>query len=492
LLKPNRIRIGQTFILISVIAIIAGGLVRYVQAPSFWLDEAFVAVSLRNPSKSIFERLEYAQYFPRIYLSSISVLRDLFGYKVWVLRLLPFISFIVGTCFWGKVLAKRSRHFWLLGLISGGLLIGANYWLDQAIQLKQYTFDVMLALIPFLVEDSLFNESFGEGKHKAILVMLAVPCLLSYTYPMALGARILGCYLYYGRHKGWRIKSSPIFTLALTIAIAMGCLWETDLQFNLKESASYFAYWNECILSSQLPQDLGGALRLFAKFVWGWHGRMPLVTTGMVPLQTLGIYWVISRWKKGSTSDDESCWGSRSVGSLVLLVEVIASSIFVNYPICAGRVTLFAQIHTQILAIEGALFILTFWNKRKVVTTCLLVFVVVLLFHSSRQYTRYVLAEPDENINPMLPLIERSIANTIWVHSCSVAQVRSLPAPLPVENILLDTKEKLPERGQKVWVLWTHLGSEACKKQFDKLRERAISWEVVHEGPGRGLALAQF
>src|SRR5215216_1248061 len=133
-------------------AIIFAGAMRYAMQPSFWLDEAFVAVSLRSPTlHTIFSQLEYGQFFPRIYLLAIAALREFFGYTIWVLRLLPFLSFVLATLLWARLLAKRALVFAVLNLMAAALLIGASFWLDQAIQLKQYTFDVLLALIPFLI-----------------------------------------------------------------------------------------------------------------------------------------------------------------------------------------------------------------------------------------------------------------------------------------------------------------------------------------------------
>jgi hypothetical protein len=84
------------------------------------------------------------------------------------------------------------------------------------------------------------------------------------------------------------------------------------------------------------------------------------------------------------------------------------------------------------------------------------------------------------------------VADTLVVHPCSVAQVESLPDPLPVKNIVLSGRRQLPDKGEKAWVLWTNLSDDYCHEWLDEVRGRAISWQVVQEGPGRGLALAQF
>jgi uncharacterized membrane protein HdeD (DUF308 family) len=488
----NRITLSRLTVWVAAIAVIVAGLVRYAQQPSFWLDEAFVAVTLQRPSPhTIFAQLEYGQFFPRIYLAAIAALREVFGYTIWALRLLPFLSFIVATLLWARLLAKRSQSSALLNLLAAVLLVGASFWLDQAIQLKQYTFDVLLALVPFLIGDDRLTESLAGGKRRLLLIILALPCLLSYTYPMALGARTLGWYLHRGRREGWRvdIKSVSIFSLAVVFALAG--IWATDLRFNFKDIPSYQAYWSTCILRSAFEQSMASGFQLLAKFLSAWHGRQPLVTAGIVPLQIIGVCRVISVWKNRDESGDDSSWGSLSFGSLILLIGVIAASAFLNYPICAGRVVLFTQIHTQIFALEGVLFILTFWSKRKALPILLYIFAGVVMFHSVREYVKFVRSEPAENLRPMITMIDPVITSVVWVHSCSIAQVRSLPAALPVERVLFGPEHR-PRPGEKTWVIWTHLGDEFCRKELDQMRERARSWQLVHEGSGRGLALAEF
>jgi len=488
----HKILRSESILWLAAALIILAGLVRYIQQPSFWLDEAFVAVSLRNPSPGrIFAPLEYAQYFPRIYLSAIALLRHVLGYQVWSLRLVPFLSFVIGTIFWARLLAGRSASSLVPAVMSGALLVGAQFWLDQAIQLKQYTFDVLLALIPFLASDALLEESLAEGRRKATLILLALPCLLSYTYPVALIARLLGWYLYRGPLRGWRLHLPALLILLASMALALGGIWATDHRFNFKDMAVYQSYWSGCTLSAQLKKGLGGATRLLVKFLWGWHGSMPLVTAGIVPLQILGVYSVIKRWKNRDEGARSSEWGARSLGSIILLGGVILASLLVNYPICAGRVVLFTQVHTQVLAIEGAFFVLGAWGNRKTAKYLLYIFIAILLFHSGRSYLRFARSEPEENLRPVMALIKPEVSGTLWVHPCSVEQVKTLPDPPPVQQVIFGNDRELPPE-KRVWIVWSHMGEQRCRATLQQMRERARSWQVIHEGPGRGLALAEF
>jgi hypothetical protein len=486
-----RITFGRLIVWICATAVIAACIVRYAQAPSFWLDEALVALSLRNPSlQSILARLERGLYFPRVYLTCIAALREIFGYQIWVLRLLPTLSFVVGTVFWARLLAKRCGSFLPLGLLGGVLLIGSSFWLDQAINLRHYTFDVMLALVPFLLDDTFFREALAGGRRKRSLVLLAAPCFLSYVYPIALGARVVGWYVHYGRSQRWRINVWGVCVLVLVLASGLATIWATDYRFG----ADLTGYWNGCILRSRIQEGFGSGLRLVADLMWGWHhGRlMPLVIAVVAPLQALGFYSLMRQWKNHDSRTDDVQWGSRTFGSIVLLAGVILASVVVNYPICAGRLTLFAQVHTQLLALEGALLVIKRWGGRFGARVLLCIALTVVTVYSVHRYIDFMRSEPPDNIRVMLPLIKPEIANTVWVHPCSVAQVKSLPEPLPVEEVLLNTKRNLPEPGQRVWVLWTHMSEGDCKERLEEIRSRALSWQVVHEGFSRGLALAEF
>lgn len=488
--RIRHLRPGDWAILVAAAALLIAGAARFAHQPSFWLDEAFIAVSLRNPSiRTIFAPLEYGQYFPRIYLLSIAFLRQAFGYKIWGLRLFPFLSFVIATLFWARLLAKRANGVLVVGLLAGGLLLEAGFWLDQSIQLKQYTFDVMLALIPFLLSDRFFDETMREGKRKTALILLAAPILMSYTYPLVLGARVLGWYVDRVRTRDWRLSVSGLLLFVGLILVGLAAIWAMDLRFNLNRS-TYIRYWGSCIVGMQHgPSE---TLRLLADFLWGWHGKRLLIIAFVAPLQLLGVFQILSsRWSRPLGENDVS-WGSRSVGSLVLLAGVILASALFYLPICAGRLVLFTQIHIQILVIEGALWILIRSKQRRAAGAAILLFSLIAIAYGGRSYWRFVSTEPNENLRPLLSLIARDRANVVWVHPCSVAQVRSLPEPLPVERVILGSDTEMPEAGQRVWILWSHMGTDACVQQMERVRSQARTWEDVYRGPESGLALAEF
>jgi hypothetical protein len=275
--------------------------------------------------------------------------------------------------------------------------------------------------------------------------------------------------------------------MALAV-VGLISFWFTDYRFN-REWDAYVSYWESCILGSQ--HSVSASLRLLAKFLWGWHGQMPLLTAFVVPLQLIGVVRILSPRKSKIVDPNDEAWGSRSYGSVFLLGGLIAASALFNLPICAGRVVLFAQIHTQILAVEGAIWITERFKKRAA-TVAIFFACISAMAYGVRTYWRFVRAEPAENLRPAVALMTPASAKTVWVHPCSIAQVKSLPDRLPVDDIVFGSETQLPQAGERSWIIWSHLGEGSCVRQLDRVQSRAKSWEIIYKGPDSGLALAQF
>jgi hypothetical protein len=497
--SSTRVKPAFVAVLIAALALIAAAVIRYLEMPSFWLDEAFVAVALRNPSPDLISnRLEPdGTVFPRLYLSAIALVRHFTGYQIWSLRLPSLLFFIAATILWARLLIRVSSHRLILGILAGALLLGSVLWLSHGGQLKQYSLDVFVSLLPFAVPDQSLDQTLTQGKRKLTIVALAVPLLISYTYPYALAARLAGWYLYRVRWRGPRAWKLSVPSLALFFAAAFGSialLWFADLRFTWVERPAYTAYWSSCILGVTLKQGILPSLHVLEKFFWGWHRGLIILIAVVAPLQAIGL-WSVFKGLTNSASSPASGTGSVLVGSVFVIGGLILASLLGIYPICADRITLFAQVHFQLLTIEGVSFILARWQTRPAVVAASVV-ATLLSFYAVRDYGRFVVAEPTENLRPLIRRIDSSISDRLWVHECSVAQVRSLPDRLPVSEVVLgnsspDRNLKVA-RGERIWVLWSHLGAEYCVRSLEQVKARAHSWQVVEERSGRGLALAEF
>lgn len=471
------------------LAVLVAGIWRYSTDASFWLDEAFVASSLRLPSiETLFSRLEYGQQFPRLYLLCIASLREAGGFQTHIMRLLPFLCFLAATLVWAQLLALRSTRSNFLNVLSGFLLLGATFWLEQSAQLKQYTFDVLLGLLPFWMGDEFWEAGLRNGKKKLWLVGFGLLCASSYTYPLCLAARVGGWYVASSRRSTWKLNLPALAGLVLSSLGGWWWIWSMDYSFARHDLQAVTAYWSESILQVQLAEGALPAIKLLSRFFWGWYSTKPLILIGLIPLQLCGVYWVMRQWILPITDLDPG-WGTRSFGSLLVLLGLVAASLWFQYPLSPGRLTLFTLIHIQIFALEGVTCVQHLVSKAHIRDGFLHGFLSLMAVATTLAFARFVISEPPENLRPMLATIRQTPVDTLWVHPCSVAQVQTLPEGLPVRNVLFGSEE-IP-RHRRILILWTHPGG-GCDRQLDALRMQSVFWKDLHTGRNRGLALAEF
>jgi hypothetical protein len=80
-----------------------------------------------------------------------------------------------------------------------------------------------------------FDDALTAGRRKKQVWLLALPCVISYTYPIALGARLTGWYI--NRARRGQLSLNVMGTAALVVPVALGLaiIWATDHQFNFKD-----------------------------------------------------------------------------------------------------------------------------------------------------------------------------------------------------------------------------------------------------------------
>ncbi len=475
-----------TAIIAAAAALLAGVIFhRYVQDPSFWLDEAFVAVNLKKlPLSALLGPLHFGhQYFPRIPLFLIGLVKEVLGYQTWVLRLLPVTGALLATFLWARIIARRVRGEPLAVILGAGLLLGSTFWMNYGPQFKQYGMDVAFALLPFSLRDAFYRDRLALGRRKWDLALLCLPILLSYTYPIALGGRILGWYAGSARTESPRLRARSVAVLAAAGGACLALLWQIDLRHNLATDLT--AYWADCIIGLRFSSSgLVGGARLLLNFIWGWQAHLPRpVTLGVALFQAIGLVTVLRPWIRRLTPDP--VWGSMTLGSVATLSLVLLASLLVHYPICTGRLTLFVQIHLQLIALEGALALArapkAAWSGAWLVALANLGF-------SAREAARVAVSEPEQNLKILARKLDPAVSNTVYVPSCSVPSVEAMPEALPLPWAILGEPDQVP-RGRPVYLLWGY-ASEACVRELGRLEKTAASWTVVDEGPGRKLVRA--
>jgi hypothetical protein len=471
--------------------------VRLWRDGSFWIDEASVALSFKSLSlPQVFDRLLGSQSFPRWYFLAIRGLQEIFSYQTWVLRLLPFAFSIAAATLWLRLLRLRlGRAPELLAVAILLNLIPAT-WFAYSAMLKQYTFDVFVALIPFCLSDAFFERSIREGRRSSRVFLVTALCAFSYTYVIALLGRVGGWYLAGLRRDGWRCGVRGVGIFGAGVALFMASLWITDLQYTVGQPA-VSDFWSSRVIG----EDWSHNCWLLNHMVVGWYkGRIEFsVAGGLPPLAILalqlcaglGLFAIVRRLARGAGSEERppealGAWGSRSVGCLVAILGLVVASPLMTYPVTAGRLTLFLLFPLQMLIVEGLCLLHTELERWKIgrwarVGAALLL-VVAMSPVAARNVSGLVTRDVESNFRPLAQHIRERSELTVLATSCSQFSVSSFPGGLgaPVRYLPLFVK---PERdlphGEEFWLL-NASDIPYCRRLARRLSWAAASSEAYH------------
>jgi hypothetical protein len=423
----------------------AGG-VRLLRDGSLWLDEASIAFNLLHQTPAeLMGPLLTSHSFPRLYLAVINGLSLIFGYHTLVLRLLPFCFFVLGVLAWQRLAWKRfaNQPLLLAFLLVLGLIPAT--WVSYSAMVKQYTLDVLLALVPFLVSDAFFDTHLRRGKRSWRLLPLVVPCLLSFTYPIALVARVAGWYVSGLRQRGFRLSPRGVAVACAGLTVGMAGLWWIDMRHTAGNRA-IFRFWKKCILLGQPERDLATVERFFI----GWYtDRLPWGSGDAlsVPILTLigiasalgGIEIVRRVWSARADNDALAAWGSRSAGCAFVVIGVLTAGILVQYPLCPGRLTLFALFSLQILTVEGLYGVGRVAERtrfgRGVHMAAMLGLVLASLPTAYLQVRNLYTRDVPENVRPLLHHIAANPDVPVMIPACSEKQISTLPEWLDRDDL---------------------------------------------------------
>lgn len=118
---------------------------QYLVNRSFWVDEASLALNIVNRTFSeLTLPLDYDQGAPLGFLFIEKILILVFGNHDYILRLFPLFSGLLATYFIYKV---ASKHLGGFGMIAALLFSISNLMIYYSSELKQYSSDVMMALV---------------------------------------------------------------------------------------------------------------------------------------------------------------------------------------------------------------------------------------------------------------------------------------------------------------------------------------------------------
>ncbi len=201
-------------------------LVQYLSNRSLWNDEAALALNIVNRSYlELLQPLDYDQGAPIGFLMVQKLAVQVFGDNEYALRLFPLLSAIISLFIFYE-LAKRCLQPQAV-LISLALFSTLHIWLEYATEVKQYSSDVLVALLLCLLLMQMSSKlgfaqiiTFGMVgaiaiwfSHPAIFVLagIGVSCLLVTLFKKDLSTslKLLSIYLL------WTLSFAAFYLISL-------------------------------------------------------------------------------------------------------------------------------------------------------------------------------------------------------------------------------------------------------------------------------------
>jgi hypothetical protein len=509
--EVNQRHLSGLLLGLGISLILGVGIIQLLKDGSFTRDEAAVVLNLLElGSLELIGPLQEGQHFPRLYLLLIAQLKAILGFHTLVLRLLPYFFFVGATILWLRLFGLRFGSHPLMLSFAIILSLVSTPWLTYSANLKQYTFETFLALVPFSIADTHFDEWLRKGRRVWKLLLLTIFCAMSYTYAIALLARTAGWYfgglagggarciregVQGGRH---RLNLRAVSVFAFGILFFLISLWFTDVRHTVQQGG-LFRFWAQCILAN-VWGEWGQMVALLDRFAFGWYAenlelvrkeRLPSVVLTILKiafcLGLLGIACSLFR-RRSETAPESAGWGTRSLGCLFCVGALPAASLLIHYPICAGRLTLFVSWCLQIVLLEGLFLLCTILSKLRwgqALSRILLVLLALLVLPTAIRGTAHVIqSDVPENIRPLIQRTRERSDLPILVLKCMQKQARTLPEGFGSADVRYprfghDWSDLVPFGGE-AWVLNVRRGWVFCQMQMARVRRLASSVEAFH------------
>jgi 4-amino-4-deoxy-L-arabinose transferase-like glycosyltransferase len=180
--ERNQFRRHCRNILIAIV--IVGGVCRtaqYLSRRSFWHDEAFVVLDIRDHSPDqLMGRLDYHQAAPPLFLLGELGVTRLLGNGEYPFRLLPLLAGLAGLCLFAvlawKTLPPRAAP-WAVALLAL-----SDQLILQATEVKQYSGDLLVAILLLYLLLGVVHDAAPSLKRFAVVALVAALAIwCSYT-----------------------------------------------------------------------------------------------------------------------------------------------------------------------------------------------------------------------------------------------------------------------------------------------------------------------
>ncbi len=368
---------------------IAIRLIQYLANRSLWADEAVLALNIVNRSYlELLQPLDYDQGAPIGFLMVEKLAVQILGNNEYVLRFFPFICGVWSLFLFyelGKKLIPKSSI-----IISLTLFASLAYLVYYSAEVKQYSSDVAIALLLYLLLLPLLQQKLNRGQIIKYSLVGAIAIWFSHPSIFIL-ASIAGSALLINF---WQKEFSKIKQLLLIYSawvLSFVIFYFVSLR-NLTGNETLTTSWGGGFPSS--PFDIIWMLDAFGKFFYKPLGFSKWVDGLAIVAFLVGCI---------------SCWLSRKKILLLLLSPLFMTflaSFLHQYPF-RSRLVLFLTPFVIFLIAEGGSYILTKSKSRPI--KIISIFLIILLLRQPLAKAIDLIEEPlySSEIKPVLSYIKK-------------------------------------------------------------------------------------
>ncbi len=314
---------------------------QYAARTSFWADEAFVVMNLRDLSAmQLMGKLKFDQAAPPVFLWSLKGMSQLTGANEYSLRLIPLLLSVAGLGAFG-LLAWRLMPP-PAALLAIGLFALDRRLVEYAADVKQYSGDVTIAALLLLIA---FWRPHEEPAKRLMRTAIAAAIAVWCSHPVAIVFGGISIVLSLAALRRDPEQSWTVFRANGLFALSFVRLY--GLSIHRQHTQFLYLFWKQSFPDVHHPL-------LFP--VWFWHQFFDLL---QAPYRWAGAVFILLTAIAIVRTASVKQWTLVGVLIAPLALTVIAA-IAQQYPFNASRLTLFLMPELYLLVGLGATALWTF------------------------------------------------------------------------------------------------------------------------------------
>jgi len=429
--------------------------IQYISNRSLWLDEAMLSSNIVNRTLlGMLQPLDKAQGAPVgfLILEKLAVL--IFGPNEYSLRLFPFLSSVVALFIFYKVskiyLKDKAVPFSVL-------LFAISYPLIRySSEVKQYSTDVLIALILYLIAGQFYAKKKGDRKYIIFGIVGALSIWISHPSVFVLGGVgtvIFILYLYSGEWK--EVKKLAVIYLFWIINLAIVYYF---FLHDLSSHKDLLKIWQHSF--APFPPTSSSEIKWY--FNYFYFGNFKYFFGNQVYMIAAFLFFI----GLSSIFIEKNVRLAASISPAVFL---LAASALGKYP-GGERLVLFMISPLILITSEGAIDLISKYSGN-IAILILAIFLTFFLYPFQNAFKTIVAPIKHEEIKPAMKYISENSKkdDTIYIYYGAVEAFRYYSREFNIDkkkciagsrgrddlNIFLDDINKI--RGKRrVWVIFSH------------------------------------